>query len=424
MQINIPYYHTNITVDIPDNRVKAVLKQKEYHGGGLDEQQIVEAAMQNPIQSKSLIELSKGKNNILIITSDHTRPVPSRITMPVLLKNIRQGNPSANIKILIATGFHRATTKEELADKFGDYIYNNEDIIVHDAFDASAMVSKGTLPSGGKLRINKLVDWANLIIAEGFIEPHFFAGFSGGRKSILPGISAEKTIMYNHNAQFIAHPKARIGMLEGNPLHKDMIYAANAVGISFILNVTLDKNKKIIGAFAGHPIVAHEAGCNTVRQSASVSAVKANIVISSNGGYPLDQNIYQTVKGMAAAESCVTSDGIVIMISSCCNGNGGDGFYRWFKESNSPEEVLEKIRSIPPDKTLPDQWEAQILARILNKCRHVILVSSHIDPVIVSNMNMLHASSFKQALDMTDELLGGKEPMVIIPDGVGIIIEE
>ena len=424
MKLNIPYQRAHMSIELPDERIKAVLSPKEPQSSSLSETEIVKNALARPIDSSALSELAKDKSNILIITSDHTRPVPSRITMPLLLEEARKLNPSANIKILIATGFHRATSDEELEDKFGCDVFQNENIIVHDAFDASAMEDKGILPSGGTLKINKLVDWADLIVAEGFIEPHFFAGFSGGRKSILPGICSKDTIMYNHNAQFISHERARTGVLDGNPLHKDMLFAAKQVGLDFILNVTLDENKKIIGAFAGNYVTAHEQGCETVRKSASVKARKAKIVITSNGGYPLDQNVYQTVKGMTSAESCMETGGVMIVISSCCDGHGGEGFYNWFKESASPLQVSEKIASIPPQSTLPDQWEAQILARILNKCGKAILVSSHVDPQLVSDFYMEHALTFEEALKRADEFLGGSEKITVIPDGVGVIVEQ
>ncbi|MBT7121638.1 MAG: nickel-dependent lactate racemase, partial [Clostridia bacterium] len=374
--------------------------------------------------SERLCNLARGKRSVLIITSDHTRPVPSRITMPLLLSEVRKHNPDIAVKILIATGFHRATTPGEMRERFGETICENEDIIVHDAFDASAIVGKGTLPSGGELKINKLVDWADLIVAEGFIEPHFFAGYSGGRKSILPGICSADTIMYNHNAKFIAHQNARTGVIENNPMHADMVYAAKQVGLAFILNVTLDENKKITAAFAGDSVTAHETGCESLKAHASVGAVHANLLITSNGGYPLDQNIYQAVKSMTAAESCVKPGGVIIVVASCINGHGGEGFYNWFTQSSSVGDVAQRIGAIDPSNTLPDQWEAQILARVLQKCKAVILVSSHVEPKLVTDMYMTHATSIEQALRIADELLGSREDIVVIPDGVGVIIEE
>lgn len=424
MKLDIPYFRGHMTIEVPDNRIKAILTPMGQKTSVLTEIDIVKEALNNPIQSDTLANLAHGKNNILIITSDHTRPLPSRITMPLLLEHIRSGNPAAKIKILIATGFHRATTLDELNEKFGEELVNSEEFIVHDAFDDSAMVSKGALPSGGELKINRLVDWVDLIVAEGFIEPHFFAGFSGGRKSILPGICSKDTIMYNHYAQFIAHPRARTGMLEGNPMQIDMNYAAELVGLDFILNVSLDENKRINAAFAGHFDAAHRHGCDSVRQSNSLTAVKSDLVVTSNGGYPLDQNIYQTVKGLTAGESCINPGGVIIIVSSCINGHGGEGFYRLFVESGSPEEVANKINAIPPEETLPDQWEAQILARILTICSQVIIVSQHADPNLIKAMSMSHASTFEEALQMADHHLGYQAEMVIIPNGVSVIFSD
>ncbi|MDD5602893.1 MAG: nickel-dependent lactate racemase, partial [Eubacteriales bacterium] len=236
-RIRIPYGRGHIDAAIDRTRLKAVLTPPTLAVEVLREAQqtIVREALGNPICSERLSVLATGKKKILVITSDHTRPVPSRVTMPLLLEEIRKGNPEADIKILLATGFHRASTEDEIRDKFGDAIAKNETIINHDSRNAAAMTFKGILPSGGELWLNSLVEWADLIVAEGFIEPHFFAGFSGGRKSILPGIASEKTIFANHCSKFIADRNARAGILEGNPLHRDMLYAVEAVGLSFIL---------------------------------------------------------------------------------------------------------------------------------------------------------------------------------------------
>ncbi len=425
MNIEIPYYKSTVDIAIPDRRLKGILTPKQTSGGrheALSEAEIVAAALAHPVGSERLSVISEGKKKILLITSDHTRPVPSKITIPLLLREIRTGAPNAEIIILIATGFHRATNAAELVAKFGKEVLGKERIVIHDSFDDSAMVSLGLLPSGGELWINGLVDWAELVVAEGFIEPHFFAGFSGGRKSILPGICSAKTIMYNHNSVFIADENSRAGILKENPIHKDMIFAAEKAGLKFILNVTLDNNKKISGAFAGDPLKAHESGCAELLEKARVKAVKADIVVTSNGGYPLDQNVYQTVKSMTAAEACVNEGGVIIVISSCCDGHGGEGFYRWFSESSDAREVFEKISSVKREDTLPDQWEAQILARVLLKCKKVIIVSKHADPVIIEKMHMLHAYDFESALSKADEMLNGKKDIVVIPDGVGVII--
>lgn len=421
--MDIPYGHGYEPVDIPADRITAVLTP--HSGASKHPQQIplVRQALKHPIGAGMLGAMAEGRDKILLITSDHTRPMPRHITIPVLLQEIRSHSPGADIRILVATGFHRASTPDELRAMFGPDVYGRERIIVHDSRDRNHMVYKGVMPSGGELWLNGLVDWADLVIAEGFIEPHFFAGFSGGRKSILPGIASEKTVMYNHNAAFIAHPNAHTGQLLGNPLHADMLFAAVAAKLAFILNVVLDEEKQIIAAFAGDSVLAHQAGCAFVRDRVRVKARKADIVVTSNGGYPLDQNIYQAVKGMTAAETCVNPGGVIIMVASCMDGHGGEGFFRWFKDAQSPREVADRISRIPAGETLPDQWEAQIMARVLCRCRAVILVSRDIEPQIVRDMYLEHAHTVAEALAMADRLLGSRRQVTIIPDGVGVIVE-
>ncbi|MDU6249740.1 MAG: nickel-dependent lactate racemase, partial [Paeniclostridium sordellii] len=388
----------------------------------LSESEIVKKALENPIESKTLEELVKDKKDVVIITSDHTRPVPSRITLPIILNKIRNSNPDIDIKIIISTGCHRPSTREELVYKMGEEIVDKENIIMHFANDEESMVKVGKLPSGGDLIVNKAIMETDLLIAEGFIEPHFFAGFSGGRKSVLPGVASVKTIMYNHCSEFIDSPYARTGNLKNNPIHEDMLQAAKSVNLAFILNVAIDKDKKVIGAFAGNLEKAHEAGCEFVTKLSKVDSVDADIVVSTNGGYPLDQNIYQTVKGMTAAEATCKENGVIIMVSACNDGHGGQSFYDSVASASSPTEILEKVRKIPKSETIPDQWEFQILARILEKFT-VIMVTDLCDPQMIKNMHMKHASSFEEALQMAFDIKGKDAKVAVIPDGVSVIVK-
>ncbi|AGX43490.1 nickel-dependent lactate racemase [Clostridium saccharobutylicum] len=423
-KIKIPYNKKMLEVDIPDKNLAAVLQSgSESYTTKLTQEEIVEQALDNPIGSKSLEELVKGKNNMVIITSDHTRPVPSKITLPILLRRIRKVNPEIDIKILIATGFHRPTTREEMIDKFGENIVNNEQIINHLSQNKDDLALIGTLPSGGELWINKLAVEAELVISEGFIEPHFFAGFSGGRKSILPGIAAAGTIMWNHNSEFINSNNARTGKLLKNPIHEDMLFAAQKAGLAFIMNVVIDKDKKIIHAVSGDSKLAHEEGCKFVSNLSSIKSVKGDIVISSNGGYPLDQNIYQSVKGMTAAEACCKDGSVIIMVSACNDGHGGESFYKNMAEAKSPQEVLDKVLKVSKNETKPDQWEFQILARILSKNK-VIMVTDMCDTKIIKDMHMDHASTIEEALNKAYKLKGNDAKVVVIPDGVSVVVTD
>ncbi len=422
-KIHVPYSKTGMDLNIEDKNLLKVLTSKAHDfKPDKSESQLVEDSMDNPIGSKKLEELAVGKKNIVIITSDHTRPVPSRVTMPIILRRIRSVNKDAKIKILIATGFHRPSTKEELIFKMGEEIVENEEIIMHISTDDSQMVKAGVLPSGGDFYLNKVAFEADLLIAEGFIEPHFFAGFSGGRKSILPGIASAKTIMYNHCSEFIDSQNARTGILTENPIHRDMVYAAKKANLAFIVNVVIDQDKKVIASFAGDVEEAHKVGCDFVTDLSKIDATSVDIAVSTNGGYPLDQNIYQSVKGMTAAEATCKEGGVIIMIAACNDGHGGQSFYDNIAGASSPSEILERVRNVAKGDTVPDQWEFQILARILEKYT-VIMVTDQCEPQMIKNMHMKHAYNFDEALKMAYEIKGNDAKVVVIPDGVSVIVK-
>ena len=421
MHISIPYGRTHLTADIPQEQITAVLRSRlESYVPAMGQTELVEAALASPIGSETLEKLAEGKQNIVLIASDHTRPVPSKVLVPPMLKAIRQGNPNASITILIATGCHRGTTKDELIEKFGPEIVARENIVIHDCADENNMVTIGTLPSGGTLRINRVAAEADLLISEGFIEPHFFAGFSGGRKSVLPGIAAKETVYWNHNAEFIASPFARTGILEGNPIHRDMIYAAREAKLAFICNVVINAKHEVVGAFAGDCEQAHVAGTEFLKGLCQCLKAPADIVITSNNGYPLDQNIYQAVKGMTAGEATCSEDGVIIMVAACNDGHGGASFMETIAQNRTAAEILASIEATPKQDTLPDQWESQILARILSKYQ-VVLVSE-CDPKLVTAMKMHPATDMEQALQIAEQLLGRTPQITVIPEGISTII--
>jgi len=420
-KVKLPYGKKSINIDIPEDRLEGILVSKvNKYSTKESEEEIVKKAIVNPVGVPRLKELARDKKKIVVISSDHTRPVPSHITMPIILDEIREGNPEANITILVATGFHRASTKAELRDKYGDEIVDKEKIVIHDSRDKDSMVKVGILPSGGDLILNKLAIQADLLVAEGFIEPHFFAGFSGGRKSILPGIASKETVLANHCSEFIAHPKARTGILKDNPLHEDMLYAAKKANLSFILNVVINGDKKIINAFAGHWKEAHLEGCEFVSKLAEVKSKPADIVITTNGGYPLDQNIYQSVKGMTAAEDTCKKGGVIIIASACDDGHGGDFFYNTFTKANAVQDVTDEIMARNRDETIPDQWESQVLARVLLKYKVIMVTNTSKE--IVENMHMKWAANVEEAIEMADEMLGSRNKITVIPDGVSVIV--
>ncbi|MBO1265459.1 nickel-dependent lactate racemase [Proteiniclasticum sp. SCR006] len=421
-KIVLPYGKGTLNAEIPDERISAVMVSEMHHYVPEKSQvELVKEALENPIGTPKLREMAKGKNKVTIIASDHTRPVPSKIIMPLMLEEIRTGNPEAEITILISTGCHRGTTKDELVSKFGPEIVENENIYVHDCDDESMLTDIGILPSGGRMILNKIALEADLLVSEGFIEPHFFAGYSGGRKSVLPGVASRKTVMYNHNATFIDSDRARTGIIEGNPIHKDMLYAARAARLDFICNVVINSDKEVIYAVAGDADLAHIDGRNFLNSKCKVDAVPSDIVITTNGGYPLDQNIYQAVKCMTAAEATMNPGGVMIIGAKSNDGHGGEQFYKTFKEEKDVEKMMNEFLATPSEDTIPDQWQSQIFARILKNYK--VIYISEAEDQIVRDLHMTPAHSIEEALEKAEEMIGNKEAKIaVIPDGVSVIV--
>ena len=417
--VHIPYGKTVIEYDEGNaNVLCSRIDELKAESDGLS---IVRAAMENPIDSPRLCELAKGKKNCVIIVSDHTRPVPSRDILPNMIAELKAGNPDIDITLLVATGFHRGSTKEELINKMGEELYNSCKIVVHDCRNAESNVQIGILPSGAPCVIDRLAVEADLLVSEGFIEPHFFAGFSGGRKSVLPGVCDQVTVLGNHCSRFIHSEKARTGKLDGNPMHEDMLAAAKLAKLAFIVNVVIDEDKRTVAAFAGNYVTAHRKGCDFLLDYAKVKPAYADIVVTSNGGAPLDQNIYQSVKSMSAAEASCNPGGVIIEVSECLDGHGGQVFYEALRDCESAEALYDEIMATPQDKTVPDQWESQILARIL-KNYTVIMVCLPKYKTIVEEMKMKYAETLDEAIAMAKAM--GKESITFIPNGVSVIVSE
>ena len=412
-----------MTFSISDSRFKGELVSRMHHyKAAKSQEELVRDALEHPAGTPTLRVMAEGKKNVVLIASDHTRPVPSRIIVPQMLAEIRRGSPGAAITILVATGCHRETTRAELENKFGTDIMSREKIVIHDC-DSPDMVNLGRLPSGGELILNKLAVEADLLVAEGFIEPHFFAGFSGGRKSVFPGVASRKTVVYNHNAEFIAHPRARTGVVEGNPIHIDMLYAARKVRLDFICNVVINAAKEVIYAVAGDCDLAHREGREFLLDKCRVAPAMADIVITTNGGYPLDQNIYQAVKGMTAAEATVRKGGVIIQIAKSDDGHGAPEFHKTFVEEKNLDRMLNTFMKTPKETTRVDQWQSQIFARVLKHAR-VIYISGAPD-ALVRDFQMIPAHSIDEAVKKAEELLGNPNASITaIPDGVSVIVSQ
>lgn len=274
----------------------------------------------------------------------------------------------------------------------------------------------GTLPSGAPLIIDRAAAETELLAAEGFVEPHFFAGFSGGRKSVLPGICAQSTVLGNHCGAFIDDEHARMGILDGNPVHRDMLAAARMAKLAYIVNVVLNEKKQTAVAFAGDCEAAHMAGVRFLRQYCQVRTVPGDIVITTNGGAPLDQNLYQCVKGLSAAGATAKPGAVIILCAEMADGVGGEQFYRDMKTCETLAQLFRQFASMPQNKTIQDQWQTQILCRILMKHR-VILVTRPQMRRSIKEMKMEYAPTLAQALEMA-----GPGEITVVPDGVSTMI--
>ena len=302
---------------------------------------------------------------VVITHSDITRATPNNRILPVLLKEVENlGIRRSDIFLLNALGTHRQQTEGELRALLGDTIFENYRCIQHNAFDDSQLVLLGKTSFGHSVRINRLFLEADVRILTGFIEPHFFAGFSGGPKGVLPALAGAESVLSNHSQKMIAHPKATWGIVDGNPIWEEMKEVALMTRPTFILNVTLNHHKDITGVFAGDMLAAHAEGCQFVRH-ASLAPVSApyDIVITTNSGYPLDQNLYQSVKGLSAAAQIVRCGGAILLVSACEDGLPNHGRYAaLLEEAGSPAKIIEMLSQ--PGFSQPDQWQVQIQAQI------------------------------------------------------------
>ena len=417
--VEILYGKGAVKCPVEPNAVLALREKQEK--GNVSGSELVRRAMEAPWGGTTLAELAKGRKRATVIISDHTRPVPSKDILPHMLRELREGNPGIEITLLVATGCHRGTTPEELAAKLGEEIANREVIRVHDAFSKEENVEIGTLPSGAPLVIDRLAVETDLLVAEGFIEPHFFAGFSGGRKSVLPGVCAAATVYGNHCGAFIADEHARTGILEGNPIHRDMVAAAKLAKLAYIVNVVIDDDKNTVAAFAGDPFLAHEAGVEFLKGQCQVPAAPGDIVITSNGGAPMDQNLYQCVKGLTAAEATAKPGAVLIICAEAVDGIGGEGFYQSLSRCQDAAALYDAYCATPQGETIPDQWQTQILARILMKHRVIFVTRPELAKTI-REMKMEYAETLEQALAMARESVGERPAVTAIPNGISVIV--
>lgn len=413
MKVNLAYGRGQLTVELPDPRTTII--EPTSRAGLPDEKSAVLAALQNPIGTAPLRSLIKPTDRICVLFTDLTRATPNGRIIPWLLEHLRGVVPAQNITLLNQLGTHRPNSRAELEKMLTPAVVAGYRVLNHEPENPEALVQLGATHDGTPALINRHAVEADLRIVTGFIEPHFFAGFSGGPKGIMPGVAGLKTVMSNHGYRNILSPNSTFGVTEGNPLWEEIRDIALRAGPGFLLNVSLNDHRQITGVFAGHVLEAHKAGCEFVRQSA-MQKVKApfDIVVTTNSGYPLDLNLYQGVKGMSAAARIVAPGGTIILACECREGvPSGSPLDVLLRAAKNPEEILAMLAT--PGFVRPEQWQAQIQALIQRKAR-VLVYSSLPDEVIrACHLTPCHdiAGAVKQRLDEP----GPEARVAVLPQG-------
>lgn len=412
MIVDLAYGTSGIRMDVPDSAV--ILRQKFIPGIEDTESAIMEA-LDSPVSMPPLRELLSPGMKVVILHTDITRATPNRVILPVLLSYLeRYGLSRDEITLINGVGTHRAQTQDEMVQLLGREITENYRCLQHDGNDPESLIVIGESSFGHELSINRLVAEADLRILTGFIEPHFFAGFSGGPKAILPGTAGSQTVQQNHGYEMISHPAATFGETWGNPIWEEMMEVVDLLGLSFLLNVALNAENAITGIFTGDVLDAHQAGCRFVKQNAMAAVNQPfDVVLTTNSGYPLDQNLYQSIKGISAASQVVRPGGAILLVARCIEGLPDHGGYASFlRNAGSVETVLEMLSQ--PDFSLQDQWQVQIQAQVQQKADVYVYSDGLTDQQI---REALFVPSRSLESDLTQLMQRYGERVCILPEG-------
>ncbi len=422
MKITLSYGSDGLPFEIPESPgFQGILRPREAPAVENPEAAILQALL-DPIAAKPLGHLAQGCLSACVVISDITRPVPNRIILPPLLEEIEKaGIKKEAITILIATGIHRPNEGDELISLVGSEIAKNYRIINHFSKEANDMVLVGEINDGVPALINRHYVAADLKILTGFIEPHMWAGFSGGRKSILPGISSLETLEYMHGPKMIAHPKTVYGALEENPFHEAGLTIMKKAGADFIVNVTLNTEKKITRVFAGDPVEAHLEGCRFLAPFCTRELeAPLDFIVTTNSGAPLDCNLYQTVKGITGAAPVVKSGGEILIASACSEGAGSPEYIEILKMIDSPKNFIKRL--LAQEFFIPDQWCAQETYQVMID-HPVWLYSDGLSPAEIESYHMQPVKSLEKAIAALLNKHGPQARWAVIPDGPLLILQ-
>ena len=416
MDIHLAYGRKGLKLDLPDHMDVFAPRFVE---GLSDEAAALRAALQAPLAGLPLVDLLRPGLTVVVVHTDITRATPNDRIVPVLLKAMEAaGIRREDITLLNGLGTHRPQTETELRAMLGDGVVDTYRCLQHDCYDDANLATLGRTTAGHPVRINRTYLEADIKILTGFIEPHFFAGFSGGPKAVLPSLAGAESVFTNHGYAMIGNPRAAWGVTEGNPIWEEMKEVALLTQPDFLINVALNNLNEITGVFAGELLAAHQAGCEFVRKSA-MAMVQApyDFVITTNSGYPLDQNLYQTVKGMSAAARITRSGGAILMVAACEDGLPDHGEYgRLLREAGSPEVFLQQVSR--PGFAIQDQWQVQIQAQIQKKA-HVYIYADGLSDQQITDAWLIPCRDIPDLVGRLQDEFGPRG--AVLPDGPQVI---
>ncbi len=413
--VRLAYGESGLSVDLPADRTTVV--EPLYVPGAPDQLDVLRTALRRPVAGPPLRELARRGQRVAISMCDGTRAQPRHLMIPAVLSELDGVIDLDDVVIIVATGTHRGNTESEIRAMVGDAVADRVEVINHDARDPSMLTHLGTHGDGVPVWLNRHWVEADLRITTGFVEPHFFAGFSGGPKLVAPGLAGLDTVLTLHDARRIGHPNATWAVCEGNPVHDDIRAVVGAVGrVDFALDVVLNREQQIVEAFGGELFAMHAAAREAAKRLAMRPVPgRFDVVVTTNAGFPLDQNLYQSVKGMTAGATVVRPGGTIVCAAECRDGFPDHGSYREVLESApSPRARLDAIEARP--ETVPDQWQVQVQAKVQNLAR-VVMHTSYLSD------EALAAAHLEQTTDIAGtvaEALGAAGPdarVCVLPEG-------
>ena len=412
MKLKLDYGTTGLVAEFPDH---ATVIEPVYVPPVADFLETLKTALRAPIGKPALRELVKPGQQIGISVCDITRAQPRQLMLEALLSELPKTRLE-DVTIFIATGTHRRNNAEEIERMIGREFARACRVVCHDARDSASLVHVGDTSTGVRVLLNRQWVESEFKITTGFVEPHFFAGFSGGPKMVAPGLAGLETVLTLHDATRIGNPKASWGIIEGNPVHDDVREIARMTGVDFAFDVTLNRDQQITAAFAGDLFKEHAAACQLARQNAMRGVDRPfDIVVTTNSGYPLDQNLYQAVKGMSAAAKVVKEGGAIICAAECRDGIPNHGAYGQILASQpSPRALLDMITT--PGYSRPDQWQVQIQAMIQLKADVMVRADRLSDDQIrAAHLQPIHDVS--SAVESAMRTAGKSATVCILPNG-------